>query len=221
MNPKTKIKLQDIKISLNDDEANYNIIPPYGTILTFVADRCDYGDPFIVVNESIHDKTIKGIFPRMRIRNNKLVLGEDRVDLQYKKELYQIDKTNCKCDHSYNGDFKPCDNCVNLVKQMKENSFKEVDDNYEYKIVDIYDFNNYIYLWNIKKEQINDAESPIFMYVNKCIHNKTDLEYAKKENINVKDIRRYKSLKNQISELERKIKDFKQEMANMKEFVYQ
>ena len=217
MHPKTKIKLQDIKIPINDDGVvDYDTIPPYGTVLAFIADRCDYGDPFIVVNESIHDENIKAIFPRMRIRGDKLILGEDRIDLQDKKKMYKIDVANCTCDDRRGADWRPCDNCINSQKRMIENSFKEVDENYEYKIVDIYDFNNYIYLSNIKKEQINDAEHPIFMYVDKCINNKEDLEIAKKENINVKDVRFYQSLKEQVRALENKIRDLRKQMTNMK-----
>lgn len=130
--------------------------PKSGMVGCYGADRAPCWDLFIVKNYDIKTKKITAIFPRMRLINNNIVLGVDKLTEKYKNNF------NCICRHPCQGDDFFC-HCV-ADKQNRDyysNTFIEVDCNYKYSSIEFPIPTGWIFLELLLKNNINELDIPI------------------------------------------------------------
>jgi hypothetical protein len=100
-----------------DDGQNWHFLDGeqlhHGMVCYQTMDRCDDWDIFVVIS---HDKTaneIRAIFPRMRVIDSRVVLGQD-------KTTFRCDiKDDCTCPEVVQGGCWFC-NCGNLERIVAE-----------------------------------------------------------------------------------------------------
>jgi hypothetical protein len=161
---KTSFQIKDLIFSNNGGYREDDKLL-YGTVMCFEADRCPKNDIFIVIN---HDNNIlRCIFPRMRIIDNKIILGQDKLSNNIKKinysdirKKYNID--GCKCTNDFLN-VTTCDICFEKMKLYNSETFNAQDENYEYEIYNLQLPNPYIEY--ITKNEINKNDNSCLSYI--------------------------------------------------------
>lgn len=137
----------DVSDKLYDIESNRYIVGCYSY------NRAPSRHLFVIVD---HDEShYHVIFPRIRIKNYELTFGQDKTNEEF------IYDENYEC-HCYQG--QGCDGVCECrgayrIRGAYADSFTEVEDDYEYKVVKIEKSNEwYLQLSTVKKEWLNDID---------------------------------------------------------------
>ena len=122
-------------------------------IAYFCADRCGGADTCIMIGRKTIDGVMSAIcvFPRMRYKDGKIILGEDKM-------VYTRPPDKVKHDGDCNGssaylDCYRCSLCENAINTYDNDTFDEVINTYTYKIREI-EYAGYVYLDQI--DDLND-----------------------------------------------------------------
>jgi hypothetical protein len=156
------------KTYVNENNTNYKL--PYGTVMSFCADRCEENDIFIVLEHT--DEYIKCIFPRMRNVDGNVVLGQDKTESNVKYINMPSEKCEkCKLPEPF---LNPtvCTECEKNTNFKNESGFMKRDnEDYEYKIFELKSIHHLIYLSPLPKNKINSTDTNVFSYVRNSIKN--------------------------------------------------